>query len=54
MNIEQLMKFRLRQMEQESNSTLIKKNTLQKLMGTLYKTIVVGSRSNIIVKGKNR
>ncbi|WP_193747751.1 hypothetical protein [Neobacillus niacini] len=44
MNLKQLMK--------QETITLNKKNTLQNLMSNLFKTIVVGRRSNLIVKGK--
>jgi hypothetical protein len=52
MNNEQLMKFRLRQLEKETKTNLKKKKTLQNLIGNLYKFIMVGKRSNLIVKGK--
>jgi hypothetical protein len=52
MNNEHLMKFRLRQMEKETKSTIKKKKTLLNLIVNLYKSIVVVNRSNHIVKGK--
>jgi hypothetical protein len=51
MNHDHLMKFRLRQMEKETKTTL-KKNWLQNLIGNTYKAIGVGNRSNLTVKGK--